>query len=165
MFEIRAGPTHTSFLAHASILEKSEKLRAIVQGRWKDSIELKNVLEDPETIGRLLEWLYTGDYESPYPAEDPHPEHPQSYAELPELHRSPFAAWPSQHTKECLADMSSSEADPGLVSPKAETFEQCAASFTKPRYLLNFEATLLAHAKLYVLADYMLLPSLQAQVL
>ena len=168
-FEILAGLNHTSFLAHASILEKSEKLRAIVQGRWKDSIELKIVLEDwdPETVGRLLEWLYTGDYESPYPAEDPQPEHPQSYAEVPEL----FTAWPSQDTKERsqsplipFADISFSEADPELVTSKAEAFEQWAADDTNFPRVLNFESTLLAHAKLYVLADYMLLPSLQAQV-
>lgn len=58
-FEIIAGPNHTSFIVHARVLEKSEKLKAVVQGEWKESIDRRIVLEDwdPETVGLLIEWL------------------------------------------------------------------------------------------------------------
>ena len=43
----------------------------MIHGGWKDSAEGKIVLVDwdGDTVGRLLEWLYTGDYESPLPAD------------------------------------------------------------------------------------------------
>ena len=188
IFEILAGPHHTSFLAHANILEKSETLRAVVQGKWKDSIEHKIVLEDwdPQTISRLLEWLYTGDYESPFPAKSSHPQTKVMEVEIPEV---PMPSNPDvKETARCtfpfsfgitpkesesakgskcpptpLANIYFKKADPEIVTSRSEAFKQWAAKFTKTPCYIKFEATLLAHAKLYALADYMLLPTLQAQ--
>ena len=55
------------------------------------------------------------------------------------------------------------EARPKLAHSYAETVEPWVRRFEQDPSSLNFEATLLAHAKLYALADYMLLPALQAQ--
>lgn len=200
MFEIVAGPNRTKFLAHARVLEKSDKLRATVQGKWKDSTEHKIVLEDwdPETVGRLLEWLYTGDYDSPFPTEVPQPgaegqdshvpesliptEVPQPGAEGGESPVSEISV-PSTSSGEennqstpkhasvkrsrslmALASITFNKADPELRPSHAEAFDQWATKFLDRSRALDFEAALLAHAKLYALADYMLLPTLQAQI-
>lgn len=64
IFEIIAGPEARSLLAHASVLSKSDKLKALIDGRWKDSNERKIVLTDWDvgTVTRLLEWLYAEDF-------------------------------------------------------------------------------------------------------
>lgn len=176
-FEIVAG--QTAFLAHASVLEKSEKLRVIVQGRWKDSTEHKILLEDwdPQTVGRLLEWLYTGDYESPFPAEAPQPKaenlevpaqntsvHPNPDAKVPQSSPKNESAKGSQRPLMSLADIPFNKAEPELRPSNAEAFKQWASKYPHSPCVLNFEAALLTHARLYALADYMLLPALQAQI-
>lgn len=69
IFEIYAGPHRKRFLAHSGVLCKSESLRALVEGRWKDSLERRISWEewDEDSVARFLEWLYTGDYSWPYP--------------------------------------------------------------------------------------------------
>ena len=162
------------------MLEKSEKLRAVTRGRWKDSSERKIVLEDwdPETVGRLLEWLYTADYESPYPVEAS-----QSKEQVPETvaqetkvpseqvvglrsitPRKIKSAKGSLRLMTCLQDVHFNKAGPKPAPSHAEAFTEWATRFKAAPKSLIFEATLLAHAKLYALADYMLLPALQAQV-
>lgn len=173
LFEIVAG--QTTFLAHASVLEKSEKLRVIVQGRWKDSTEHKILLEDwdSQTVGRLLEWLYTGDYQSPFPAEaQAKAENLEVPAQNTSLHPNPDAnespkdasAKGSQRPLMSLANIPFNKADPELGLSNAEAFKLWAAKFPQSSCVLDFEAALLTHAKLYALADYMLLPALQAQI-
>ena len=191
IFEILAGPNHTKFIAHPDILEKSETLRAIVQGKWKDSTELKVVLEDwdPEIVGRLLEWLYTSDYESPYPTEVP-----QSGAKVLEISapktsvpsdpktKTKFQSTPKSENAgrslRALTPFAELHFHQGVINPSdAEAFQERAAEREIPgRWqreeaserlqgeAYDFEAALLAHAKLYALADYMLLPALQAHV-
>jgi len=67
VFEILAGFQYKSFVAHGNVLAKSNKLKAMMEGEWKDSRDRSIVLIDwdDETVGRLLEWLYTDDYSSP----------------------------------------------------------------------------------------------------
>ena len=181
IFEILAGPEQTRFVAHAGMLEKSEKLKAVTRGNWKDSSECKIVLEDwdPKTVGRLLEWLYTGDYESPSPAKAP-----QSEAEFSETRISKTrvpskrglesasstpkkieSAKGSNRPLTSLENIYFDEAKPKAKSIRLDTkdFEPWAIEFEQNSSNLNFETTLLAHAKLYARADYMLLPALQAQ--
>ncbi|KAK3178036.1 hypothetical protein OEA41_000168 [Lepraria neglecta] len=63
------GPDRHSFHAHTAILSKSDKLKAMLKGKWKNNIEFKIVQEDwdPETIAGLLSWIYTADYDWPEP--------------------------------------------------------------------------------------------------
>lgn len=157
-FEVFAGPEQTRFVAHTSVLEKSEKFRAVTRGIWKDSSECKIMLEewDPETVGRLLEWLYTGDYESPLPtAEASHSE-----AEVPTWGDEKGTELPLPRLKDILFNKD----EPKLAISHGKAFELWAATYKQDHGILNCEATLLAHAKLYALADYVLLPALQAQV-
>ena len=58
----------------------------MIRGKWKDSIDRRIVLEDWDgaSVSRLLELLYTGDYESPCPAGDPQPEAKASEVRGPE---------------------------------------------------------------------------------
>lgn len=177
-FEILAGPDHTSFLAHAGVLEKSEKFNALVHGGWKDTAEQNVMLEDwdPETVGRLLEWLYTGDYESCYPVDaQPVAERPDSGASKSSVPSNPDvehyqdkpkseSANRLQRPVTPLTDIYFRKAKPGLVTRNAEAFKQWAAKCTLTPCDFDFEARLLEHAKLYALADYMLLPTLQAEV-
>lgn len=69
VFEILAGFQYESFVAHGNVLAKSNKLKAMMEAEWKDSRDRIIVLIDwdDETVGRLLEWLYTDDYSSPDP--------------------------------------------------------------------------------------------------
>ena len=161
------------------MLEKSEKLKAVTCGNWKDSSECKIVLEDwdSKTVGRLLEWLYSGDYESPSPAEAPQFDVESSGirvsettvpskqgADLPFITPKKIeSARGSNRPLTSLQNIYFNEARPNLARSYAETFEPWARRFEQDPSSLNFEATLLAHAKLYALADYMLLPALQAQ--
>ena len=169
--EVLAGPEQTRFVAHVSVLEKSEKLRAVTRGTWRDSSECKIKLEDwdAKTVGRFLQWLYTGDYESPYPVEVPQSELEEtgiliseSPAPAPSRQKVSYSMVPpKQMALGAFTDLDFQKAVPGLASSHANAFESWAA---KSHGVLNFEATLLAHAKLYALANYMLLPTLQAQV-
>lgn len=178
-FEVFAGPEQTRFVAHTSVLEKSEKLRALTRGIWKESAECKVVLEewDPETVGRLLEWLYTGDYESTLPTAEAARSKAQALQARVSEGTTPFM-WtderPTITLKEaesrskapltCLKDIRFNNDEPKVAPSHAETFELWAATHRQDHVILDCEATLFAHAKLYALADYMLLPALQAQV-
>ena len=63
-----------------------------------------------------------------------------------------------------LAKIAFNKAEPEITPSNAEAFKQWAAKFPQSPCVLNFEAALLTHARLYALADYILLPALQAQV-
>lgn len=71
VYEIFAGPHRKRFFAHSSVLSQSKVLKNLVEGNWKDSLERIIAWEDWDeaSVGRLLEWLYTGDYVSPDPVE------------------------------------------------------------------------------------------------
>lgn len=167
-FEIIAGPNHTSFIAHARVLEKSEKLKAVVQGEWKESIDRRIVLEDwdPETVGR------TGGYESPFPAEvsssnvraivAPVPSNPGVKAGSQSTPKFKGAK-SSQRLFTPLVNICFNKADPELAPSYAKAFMQWVVDSDELNIVFDFEASLLAHAKLYALADYVLLPALQAQ--
>lgn len=160
------------------MLEQSKTLRVLIRGEWKDSLERKIVLEawDPETVGRLLEWLWTGDYESPIPTETAKPDANSSEIDVPKTSVPPSpdekepqstrkkSAKGSQQPLTPLETLAFSKAYPERAPSHAEALTQWAAYFKQSSCVLNFEATLLAHAKLYALADYMLLPALQAHV-
>ncbi len=195
MFEIMAGPDCKCFLVHASILTKSEKLKAVVEGDWKEREEQKVVLEnwDEATVERLVSWLYTGDYISPYPTKfvhstsadqaamhEAHGGHGTTPVATPTVEHFPISA--STYQRVLLdADkaLSTSKEDPPktLTNLAKRTYNSVTVKFCEPstmnldRWLrrcecvpneLDFEATLLAHAQVYALANYMLLADLQA---
>lgn len=71
VFKVVVGSTAEIFYAHADILAKSVVLKETVQGPWRENVELTLYWRDWEAsaVERFLEWLYTGDYQCPYPVE------------------------------------------------------------------------------------------------
>ena len=195
MFEILAGPQHKRFLAHAGVLSKSEKFRAVVNGTWKDSAEAKIVLEDwdEETVARLLDWLYTGDYETPYPEKcaettvatptddvdmtSPktikpakkfgstmaHHSYPLIESDI-EVSGTPEPKVAKQRPTGCLAPLITLQNNTQQPQPhpfQAAEFQKWTSASPSSPHAYSYAATLLAHAKLYALANYMLLPNLK----
>ena len=146
------------FVAHASVLEQSDNLKAVIHGKWKDSLERKIVLEDWDaaSVGRMLQWLYTGDYNAPNPR-IPFPSvenHPQTTKSAAARSPKPFLT--------PLADLRFNELSLPAKRTEAEKLKSWMQRTGDVRHDLDYELTLMAHAKLYVLANYMLLPGLQA---
>lgn len=115
---------------------------------------------------------YTGDYESPFPAKVSSsnvraivamPSNPGMKAGSQSTPKFKGAKG-SQRPLTPLANICFNKADPELAPSYAKAFRQWVADSDELNTVLDFEASLLAHAKLYALADYMLLPALQAQV-
>ena len=155
-----AGFEQMHFVAHASVLEQSDNLKAVIHGKWKDSLEREIVLEDWDaaTVGRVLQWLYTGDYKVPNP-KVPFPlvkNHKQIARSAAATAQSP------KPTLTPLANLRFNKLSPPTKRTEAETLESWMQRAGDVCYDMDYELTLMAHAKLYVLANYMLLPGLQA---
>lgn len=195
-FEILAGTEYTTFIAHAKVLARSSKLKATVDGDWKDSHDRKIVLTDwdKETVGRLLDWLYTDEYTNPDPGVVKVVPNPAS--QQPEMVTYVFTErdHPSQSSNSIMSEsLTRSDNDIAIIdapeefeskeitrpvtplmnqefknaisSPKysnAENFTAWKETCQPRTNTLSYESTLLAHASLYCLADYMLLPDLQS---
>lgn len=163
------------------MLEKSERLKAVVQVIWKCCLDRCIVLKDwdPETVGRFLEWLSTGDYDIPWLAKASKSA-PEGNSTLRATEASVFsnlgikAGPPStpefksaigpKRPLTPLANICFNKTGSELASPYAEALQQWTTESEAFKSGMDFEASLLAHAKLYALADYMLLPVLQAEV-
>ena len=146
------------FTAHATVLEQSDHLKAVIHGEWKDSLERKIVLEDWDaaSVGRMLQWLYTGDYMAPNPIAPVHlvKDHHQ-IAKSPSVESSRPALTPFANIHIGMRRLPAK-------STEAEKCEAWMQRFIDLGYDMDYEPTVMAHAKLYVLANYMLLPGLQA---
>lgn len=139
------------FFVHEGILSHhSQQFKDATSGPWKESQERKILLQDwdEETVGRLVQYLYTGDYRYPNPSLPEKP--PGGVAETetekvpsaPELGRTgaltPFA--------ECV--QGTAWEHPGLPMTDASWLESVNT------VEFDFEETFLAHAKVYTLAQY-----------
>ena len=184
MFQVLAGPHQERFLVHADILCQSDKFRSTVRGGWQDSRERVIRLEDwdEDTVGRLVEWLYRKDYSAPFPKDsepglpqDPPPRRrdPGTYVDLQWTSSSrpvPITGGAGQSAEEphcrpleSVAAIRFRDIPPQPQEPQHISFQQWLAThMTRGRTALDCEDVLFAHAKLYALAGYVLLPSLQA---
>ncbi|KAK3167825.1 hypothetical protein OEA41_004271 [Lepraria neglecta] len=153
IFEILAGPERKSSIAHGHILATSQKLKATVQGSWKDSLERKIVLKDwyEGSVSRLLEWLYTGDYHSESLTYRNLSDNDKVEAEDPKISSAEAITRP-------LTPISYIESQ----KPPADKARQVLPTVSTANLADSF--SLLDHVKLYALADYMLLHDLQALV-
>ena len=63
-FTILAGEDKHMFVAHESVLSQSPVLSRFCKGNFKEAatMEIELPTESRENVGRLLEYLYTGDY-------------------------------------------------------------------------------------------------------
>ena len=66
--KILAGSEQKVFFAHDSILLKCPDFKAIIEEDWEYG-QPRIFIEDwgEDSVRRLIEWLYTGDYSAPYP--------------------------------------------------------------------------------------------------
>jgi len=191
IFEVLASQELKPFLAHAGILSKSDTLKALIEGGWKDSVDRKIRLEewDVDTVGRWLEWLYSGDYSSPYPEPPSSSMKPGSTGTKRAATFQTIQASARPASDFGLADqfakvdirrdnsvntsnrIMTSTPLSGLFFDRIdyqhrkssiESFDLWMKTCGWQPWELNFEAALFAHAKIYCLANYMLLPDLQA---
>ena len=164
-FDIIAGSEQMHFVAHASVLEQSDNFKTVIHGKWKDSLEHKIVLADWDaaSVGRMLQWLYTGNYKAP------EPKVPVLKVTLPLVEDHYHIARVGPPTTQLpkptltpLANLRFSKLLPSAKRTESKTSEPWMQRAGDVRDDVDYEFTLMAHAKVYVLADYMLLPGLQA---
>lgn len=147
---------------------KSEKLKALVEGNWKDSASRIIELEDwdEDTVARLIEWLYTGKYSYPAPASAS-----SATADVSSRKTITFGTFaqssvekPKTEEITCLLmlltriQFKKAGCDPKPDRPLSPGW----VSAIEDRKKHGLEAIFLADAKVYALADYILLPELQA---
>lgn len=149
------------FYVHRGVLAfHSEPFQKATSGEWKEAAERQIQLTDwdGETVGRMIEFMYTGGYEYPNPKRLVPLVRTNAVATVPAapvpLHNVPASAnRPLTPFKECLHD--STHASTGLVSQdthKITTYSQA---------LYDFKTPLLCHAKVYALAHYKSIVSLK----
>ena len=183
IFEIQASQELKSFFAHASILSQSDTLKALVEGGWKDSVNrtIKLPEWDADTVGRLLEWLYMGDYHSPLPESPPSSRIDQQKQVVSQNNQELTAgeiaiiedfgkditigagnlnAQPEQQLVP-ISDQHFGEHQYEHRHFSLEHLSHWGQDCTFANRNLFFES-LFVHAKVYCLANYMLLPGLQA---
>lgn len=144
------------FFVHKDILaHQSQPFANATDGVWTESTERKINLEDwdAKTVGRLVQFLYTGDYKYPgYPL-----------SEIPEE--------PTVKEQSAPKSPEDSELFPGTLTPSLERVLGTSATprITDSTWLelvdtsnFDFEETLLAHAKVYALAHYKSITMLKA---
>jgi len=180
-----AGEDKKTFHAHAAILCKSKKLKALIEGEWADKEKIVLSDWDEETVARLLEWLYSGSYTFPFPevptkADDnpPKTSHPPKTSSRESINPSASDTRPTTTTTHTSPTASKAPAVTGFKS--LETTYQTLLTNTRPPTLdpltalkthlattpplstqtLTYHPTLTAHSKLYVLSSYMILPPL-----
>ena len=181
VFSVLAGPDLKPLAAHASILSKSDTLKALVEGNWKDSLDRKIKLEDwdAETVGRCLEWLYSGDYTVPLPespsVDNASPAVNTSSAEALqdtgglvevstdwEIPRTIPLKAPIPASLTPLADQHFNGVTYQRQSSSLESLEMHIKRNDQRVWLSTYTASLFAHANIYCIASYLLLPELQA---
>lgn len=157
-------------LVHKDILtSQSQPFRNAITGVWKESAERKINLEDwdEETVGRLVEFLYTGNYSYP----DPEPILPGMQVSVV-LDRG--ASQQSPRSPETIQSQGSDGGSPSDQHRPLTPLDKCL-----PRCLLEnrktdaerlelflpdqygYKEALLSHAAVYALARYKAVDSLQ----
>lgn len=173
--DVVAGAGVTKLHAHAAVLSHSPKLKALIEGGWADRRKITLPDWDEETVTRLLEWLYSGDYTSPLPrrpsegksrkqarraARQVGKEEPDDTASAVLAREDYNTTYEPHHPIRPICDI---DFEPcSIVLPtQFDQIEAWSDSVNEDISECKFEATLFAHAKLYALANYMLLPDLQ----
>lgn len=158
IFELVAE-NEATFFVHKDLLGfHSRPFKETTSGVWKESTERKILLNDwdAKTVGRLVQFLYTGDYKYPdtFPTDVPSSSAKEEL--LPNLPDTADIAKNGTLTpfEECVEGAIHERAQlPMTDSMWLEQVDTCN---------FNFEETFLAHAKIYVLAQYKSIPALKA---
>lgn len=173
IFRIYAESSKKEFTAHAKTLAKSPILRKIVEGDWKDSSERTVNLEewDQYTIHRLLDWLYTGDYS--LPATIPQPclnqnskvetgEDTTQNQDIPVLDNGEKTPRDLAVT-DLGAETNATERSSDMVTcrPLSPKLVDLPNVEDARHHAIEIGCTLLLHAKIYALAQYLQLTDLK----
>ena len=108
----------------------------MIEGEWADNKKIELLDWDEETVTRLLDWLYLADYAVPSPKS---------------------TCLPNSDDTEKLSVLQAS--DRPDKSAEFEKYADVCEQFGKHK--ISYSAIVMAHTKLYVMANYMLLPRLQ----
>lgn len=164
------------FHVHKDILtSQSQVFRAASTGIWKESTERKIDLEDwdGETVGRLVEFLYTGNYQYPNPEQISPGQQTseEGFFQVETLQVGQETIQPQQKSPEsrqytsrpltplskCLhMSLPQDQDSPETDAAKLEKFDPSC---------YDYKEALLSHAKVYVLAHYKSIDSLQTLAL
>ena len=160
IIEVLVGEHNTSFKVHAAQLAKLDKFKPIIEGNWADRDQLLLPDWDIVTVAHLLDWLYVGKL-SILPWE-------LNYSRLEEVLSQTIESFYPAQLKHDLSAMSmdaSSKIIPGLFA-RLETLYHATTIYDVCFNLVrsgqaDYAKSLLANAKLYALANYMLSPDLK----
>lgn len=153
-FELVAENGNKRFFVHKEVLiSQSEPFRNAITGGWKEATERKLNLDDwdGETVLRLIEFLYTGDYQYPDPIasaesvrveENTKKEIESKQAEQEDASNTPIR--PLTPLNECL--------DPVFGEGIGDEVDKASLARFHPSD--DYEKVLLSHAKVYSLAQY-----------
>lgn len=182
-----AGKEQRELQVHSDILSQSETLAASVNGPFKETTEslVKLVEWEVDTVTSLVQWFYTRDYDTPLPApvRDPNTKveeaasacsvglkQPQGLSAIPKGRAAPNSA--TEAPPEALRIDVPIPAHGGyLLSHQMSNLESLMqfghqvsrpdANGEKIDFKYTFTTTLMCHAKVYALADYLLLSDLK----
>lgn len=161
IIELAAGDD-TRFFVHRDILVyQSQPFSDALTGEWREATDHRIDMTDwdSETVSRLVQFLYTGDYHYPAPAPvSPTPLQPKLADEpVPERtdEPSPLLNRPLTPLEKCVAVAMPPGIDDHVGDPPWLDEKTSPAG-------LNFKETLLAHAKVYVIAHYKSIAALKA---
>lgn len=149
------------FFVHKDILaSQSQPFQNATSGVWKEGSERKIILEDwdGDTVGRLVEFLYTGDYQYP----DPEPvslgdTSPEVSDEGPR-HKPPASLAPQEISSDSVVDLERPLTPLnrclryGLSDGGGGTDPKALEYFEPSHH--DYKEVLLVHAKVYALAHY-----------
>lgn len=159
VFELVAQ-NDVAFFVHKDLLGfHSQPFKEAASGVWKESNERKILLADwdAKTVGRLVQFLYTGDYKYPDPSPTDTTNLPVEKQELvPSLPEAPDDS--KQGTLTTFLTCVESVIDENAHLPMTDSMWLERVDM----FNFDFEETFLAHARVYCLAHYKAIPALKA---
>lgn len=162
IFELVAQ-NDVTFYVHKDLLGfHSQPFKEAASGVWKESNERKILLADwdAKTVGRLIQFLYTGDYKYPDPSPTDEANLPVETEKLvPSLPDTPDVSKHGTVTTflTCVESVIDEHAHPPMTD----------SMWLERVDIFNFDfgETFLAHAKVYCLAHYKSIPTLKTLAL
>ena len=182
-----AGKEQKELQVHSDILSRSETLAASFNGPFKETTEslVKLVEWEVDTVTSVAQWFYTRDYDTPLPApvQDPNTKVEEAASACPVEVTQPqgLSAIPKGRTTRNSATEAPPEAlriDVPIPAPggyilshqisNLEALMQFGHQVSRPDangekidFKYTYTTTLMCHAKVYALADYLLLSDLK----
>ena len=184
IFEVQTLSDDKTFHVHAVILAQSETFKAITYSGWKEGVERRFVLDDWDvsSVEALVEYLYTNDFSWPLPqfwlakdfAKDDMEVQTKTPLPVSHLRHPPDGPRDKIHGVTGVVPLTPLL---GQDLPRDTSMDEECWQISFQKWIMIFQTfpnplsedsrsslalTLLAHVKIYCLADYTLLPNLKA---